>query len=290
MSDLTNTLINNTYKKLLQVNTSGNTGVDTSLTNVQSGDGTNTAIKIATSAVQVTGTFGVSGNASVVGDLQITSKVCASAFFGDGSNLTNLPAGTVTGNISVSNAIVGGTLKVSAATSLGGTLKVLGATTITGNSGFLGTVKVSGPTSLGSTLDVAGNTSLGGTVTITGNVMVSSGLIAVKNGGSQSEVRLYCESGNAHYAALQAPAHSAFSGNITLTLPAVTDTIAGIAATQTFTNKTFGDKVEFEDDVCVSGNTQLVGTLKVTGATTITGATGFLYSYCKWSCRIFNNS
>ena len=85
--------------------------------------------------------------------------------------------------------------------------------------------------------------------------MVSSGLIAVKNGGSQSEVRLYCESGNAHYAA--ASVHSAFSGNITLTLPAVTDTIAGIAATQTFTNKTFGDKVEFEDDVCVSGNTQL---------------------------------
>jgi len=143
---------------------------------------------------------------------------------------------------------------------------------------------------------VAGNTSLGGTVTITGNVMVSSGLIAVKNGGSQSEVRLYCESGNAHYAALQAPAHSAFSGNITLTLPAVTDTIAGIAATQTFTNKTFGDKVEFDNDVCVSGNVHIGGTttitgaavlkaavsmgstLKVTGATTITGATGVLGS------------
>jgi len=112
MSDLTNTLINNTYKKLLQVNTSGNTGVDTSLTNVQSGDGTNTAIKIATSAVQVTGTFGVSGNASVVGDLQITSKVCASAFFGDGSNLTNVPT---SGDVSVS------TLRVTHNASIGGT-------------------------------------------------------------------------------------------------------------------------------------------------------------------------
>jgi hypothetical protein len=31
-----------------------------------------------------------------------------------------------------------------------------------------------------------------------------------------------------------------------------------------------------DSDVCVSGNTQLVGTLKVTGATTITGNSGFL--------------
>ena len=53
---------------------------------VQSGDGTNTALQISTSAVKVTGTFGVSGNASVVGDLQVGNKVCASAFFGDGSN------------------------------------------------------------------------------------------------------------------------------------------------------------------------------------------------------------
>ena len=39
----------------------------------------------------------------------------------------------------------------------------------------------------------------------------------------------YCESSNAHYAQIQAPAHSDFSGNVTLTLPAVTDTVAGIA-------------------------------------------------------------
>ena len=48
---------------------------------------------------------------------------------------------------------------------------------------------------------------------------------------------MYCESSNAHYAALKAPAHSDFSGNTALTLPATTDTIVGIAATQTLTNK-----------------------------------------------------
>jgi UDP-3-O-[3-hydroxymyristoyl] glucosamine N-acyltransferase len=271
------------------------------------------------STLTVVGATHLQSTLSVAGNGTFAEKVCASAFFGDGANLTNVPA-VITGNISVNNATiggnlfvggtativgnttmtanlgVGGTLDVVSNTSIGGTAKITGTTTITGNSGFLGTVRVSGATSLGSTLAVAGNTSLGGTVTITGNVMVSSGLIAVKNGGSQSEVRLYCESGNAHYAALQAPAHSAFSGNITLTLPAVTDTIAGIAATQTFTNKTFGDKVEFDNDVCVSGNVHIGGTttitgaavlkaavsmgstLKVTGATTITGATGVLGS------------
>ena len=59
MSDLSNSLINATYKKLLQVDTSGNTGVDASLTNVQTGDGTNTAIKIATSAVKIAGKLGI---------------------------------------------------------------------------------------------------------------------------------------------------------------------------------------------------------------------------------------
>jgi len=70
------------------------------------------------------------------------------------------------------------------------------------------------------------------------NVGISTGVIDLKNGGSQSVVKFYCEASNAHYAQIQAPAHGSFSGDVTLTLPATTDTIAGIAATQTFTNKT----------------------------------------------------
>ena len=77
-----------------------------------------------------------------------------------------------------------------------------------------------------------------GTITAGGNVAISTGVIDLKNGGSQSVVKFYCESSNAHYAQIQAPAHGSFSGDVTLTLPATTDTIAGIAATQTFTNKT----------------------------------------------------
>jgi hypothetical protein len=91
-----------------------------------------------------------------------------------------------------------------------------------------------------------------GQVIIDGNVGIDTGVIDLKNGGSQSVVRFYCESSNAHYAQIQAPAHSAFSGNVTLTLPASTDTLAGIAATQTLTNKTLTTPVIAEID---SGST-----------------------------------
>jgi len=69
-------------------------------------------------------------------------------------------------------------------------------------------------------------------------ITLSTGLIDLKNDGTQSEVRLYCESANAHYAGIQAPAHADFSGNITITLPSSTDTLVGRDTTDTLTNKT----------------------------------------------------
>ena len=48
---------------------------------------------------------------------------------------------------------------------------------------------------------------------------ISSGILNIKNTGSQSEVRLYCEVSNAHYVSIKAPAHSTYSGNLTYTLP-----------------------------------------------------------------------
>ena len=61
----------------------------------------------------------------------------------------------------------------------------------------------------------------------TGTVALNeSGILNLTNTGSQSELRLFCESSNAHYAALKAPAHSAFSGNVDITLPATAGTLA----------------------------------------------------------------
>jgi len=84
---------------------------------------------------------------------------------------------------------------------------------------------------------------------IAGLVEISAGDIAIKNGGTQSTIKFYCEQSNAHYAQIQAPAHSAFSGNVTLTLPASTDTLAGIAATQTLTNKTLTTPILNSPDI-----------------------------------------
>ena len=77
-------------------------------------------------------------------------------------------------------------------------------------------------------------------VKIAGNdrIELSTGLISIKNDGVQSQVRLYCESSNAHYVALQAPAHADFSGNHTITLPNTTQTLVGRTSTDTLANKT----------------------------------------------------
>ena len=51
---------------------------------------------------------------------------------------------------------------------------------------------------------------------------ISNGVLRIKNTGTQSQMQLFCEVSNAHYTALQASPHSAYSGNIILTLPAST--------------------------------------------------------------------
>ena len=79
-------------------------------------------------------------------------------------------------------------------------------------------------------------TSLGVGGGSTNGVQISQGAIAIKNGGTQSNIDFYCDSSNAHYARLQAPAHSAFSGNVTLTLPAATGTLVGSGDSGTVSN------------------------------------------------------
>jgi len=99
-------------------------------------------------------------------------------------------------------------------------------------------------------------------------ITLSTGLIDLKNDGSQSALRLYCESSNAHYAALQAPAHSAFSGNITLTLPATTDTLIGRTTTDTLTNKTLTAPT-ITGTASFTGNVSIAGTLTYEDVTNI---------------------
>ena len=110
MSTLTSKQISQTYKQLLKMNVSANTGVTGDLQNIQSGDGTNSALQISTSVIQVAGKFGVSEDASVSGDLFIGGAVCASAIFTDNFNVTNVTATGVVADKVCASAFFGSNL------------------------------------------------------------------------------------------------------------------------------------------------------------------------------------
>jgi hypothetical protein len=149
MSDLTSQLISNTYKQIILVSSStSNTGVNTSLKPVQTGDGVNTALKVATNAVQITGSLGIGGDVSLDRNLHVDDKVCASAFYGDGSNLSGVTA-TIAGNISVSNATVGSNLYVGGTATVVGAAHLQSSLSVGGAAQFASTVTVSGATQIG---------------------------------------------------------------------------------------------------------------------------------------------
>ena len=136
-----------------------------------------------------------------------------------------------------------------------------------------------GDTNIGLKLTPKGS----GQVVLDGNVGIESGLIDLKNGGSVSAVRFYCESSNAHYAAVVAPAHSDFSGNVTLTLPVTSSTLVGDSVAQTLSNKTLTEP-KFADAGFIAdanGNEQVVfqttssavNALEVTNSATGNGIT-----------------
>jgi len=131
---------------------------------------------------------------------------------------------------------------------------------------------VAGDTSpqLGGDLDVNGNSIVStsnaniqitpngtGKVRLDGNVDIQSGEIILKNSGSVSNIKLYCESSNAHYTQLQSAAHSAYSGNITLTLPTSTGNLIGTGDSGTVTNTMLAGSIAASKLAGSIGNSKL---------------------------------
>ena len=119
-----------------------------------------------------------------------------------------------------------------------------------------------------------------GVVRIDGNVDIQTGEIVLKNGGSVSNIKFYCESSNAHYTQLQSAAHASYSGNVTLTLPATTGTLQLAGANITVADDgTIGSASDTNAIAISSGgvvtlSSSTASSSKTTGALVVTGGIG----------------
>lgn len=193
--------------------TTGNAGTNASVTNTGSSTAATLDFTIPRGATGATGNTGATGAAGSNG-----SNGSDGADGSDGAAAT-IAVGSVSTGAAGSNATVTNSGSSSAAT-LDFSIP-RGATGATGATGAQGPAGADGTDGANGGTDIVLDTTpqLGGDLDMNSK-FISSGILGVKNSGSQSEVRLYCEVSNAHYAAIKAPAHSDFSGNITFTMPA----------------------------------------------------------------------
>ena len=174
MTDLTGKLISRTYKNIVLVSSAvSNTGVEASLKPIQTGDGAKSALEVASSIVKVNDTLNIAGIVSATGNIHSDQRVCASAFYGDGSNISGVTA-AVAGNISVSNAVVGGTLQVSSTATIIGETHLQAAVSVGGAAKFGSTVTVSGASHLQDAVSVGGAATFGSTVTVSGAAVLKN--------------------------------------------------------------------------------------------------------------------
>src|SRR5210317_2395933 len=85
-------------------------------------------------------------------------------------------------------------------------------------------------------------------------ITLQSGIVDLKNDGSESQIKLYCEVGNAHYTQIQASPHANYGGgSVTVVVPAVAGTLAlrptttnatGDGSTQAFTLTNINNDVD----------------------------------------------
>tara|TARA_Y100001938_G_scaffold126258_1_gene178034 strand:- start:8629 stop:12483 length:3855 start_codon:yes stop_codon:yes gene_type:complete len=199
----------------------------------------------------------VGGDLTVSGDdITMGTNTAGNLLIADGTNFNSVAVGSLS---EISTAADDDVL-IAVDTSGGGLKKITRSAIIagTGSSGDLSNVSEDSTPQLGGSLDVNGQDIVSvsnGNITLTPNgtgvvridgsngIDMQSGAISIKNSGAQSYIRFYCESSNAHYVELQAPAHADFSGNHTVTLPNLASTLATTTLTETLTNKTLTSPV-----------------------------------------------
>ena len=258
-------------------------------------DGLGIAATSATTAAGLTGTPNISvGTISASGT--ITGDVTGDLTGDVTGNVTGNLTGNVTGNTSGSSGSTTGNAATATALQT--------ARTINGTS-FDGTANISfdsDAVSEGSSNQYFTNARVDSRLaataqTIDGNgsasgTTIEDGGISVRTGtGSVAYLDLYCEVSNAHRVRVKSPAHSAYSGNVDLTLPTTTGTLARTADipsdtdgltegstnlyyTDARANSAFDTRLATKDtDNLTQGSTNLYNqthTGDVTGATALT--------------------
>ena len=200
-------------------------------------DGLGIAATSATTAAGLTGTPNISvGTISASGTItgNVTGDLTGDVTGDVTGNVTGNLTGNVTGNTSGSSGSTTGNAATATALQT--------ARTINGTS-FDGTANISfdsDAVSEGSSNQYFTNARVDSRLaataqTIDGNgsasgTTIEDGGISVRTGtGSVAYLDLYCEVSNAHRVRVKSPAHSAYSGNVDLTLPTTTGTLARTA-------------------------------------------------------------
>jgi hypothetical protein len=201
---------------------------------------------VASSTTAIGGNLTAGGDVTITGDLTVTgdditmsTNTAGHLLIADGTNFNPVSITSLSAISTVANDDV----FLAVDTSGGGLKKIERSTIVAGlaTSSAISNVADDSTPQLGGSLDVNGEDIVSvsnGNITLTPNgtgvvrvdgtngIDMESGAISIKNGGSESYVRFYCESSNAHYTQLQASPHSAYSGNVTVVLPASAGTMA----------------------------------------------------------------
>jgi len=201
-------------------------------------------------AIDSSGNVTASQNLVVTGDLTVSgdditmgTNTAGNILVADGTNFNSVAVG----GLSEISTVADDDVFLAVDTSGGGLKKIARSSVVSGlaTSSAISNVADDSTPQLGGSLDVNGedivSTSNGnitltpngtGVVRVDGNVDIQTGLIDLKNGGTVSKIKFYCESSNAHAQTLQSAPHSAASSAV-LVLPTASGTLIGTGDTGT---------------------------------------------------------
>ena len=205
------------------------------------GDGTDltSGFSATTSVVtldgpSVTGVASFAAGSAGAPSITKTGDTNTGIFFSDADEVAIATAGTQRLKVDDSNTTFAGNVKIPDAGTIGGAT-VTDAITIasTGIVTFKDDIVIKDAGTIGNaTTPAAVQIEADGDIVLSDDLYISGGLLDLKNEGSVSQIKLYCEVGNAHAQTLQSAPHSLSSSSVCV-LPTQSGTLIGTGDTGT---------------------------------------------------------